>query len=212
MKKALMILLGVALVFSMAGIGTAADVSLKPSSGSPTAPVASNPIPVYYEVSESYEVTIPSDMEIGTKYNVGLVSAAVIDQGNFLNVYVNSTNGWYLKELVGSSDDPSFNRATAPYKNPGHSVQYSMTIRTLIYTDLVNPAGYSKTFKWTTGSPEQCLVYTSASGIAEADADITFAIEGTERYSGYYRDRLTFTVMIENAGDTQNAFNALHPV
>lgn len=212
MKKALMILLGVALVFSMAGIGTAADVSLKPSPGSPTNPVSSTPIPVYYEVSESYEVTIPSDMEIGTKYNVGLVSAAVIDQGNFLNVYVNSTNGWYLKEIVGSSDDPGFNRATAPYKNPGHSVQYSMTIRTQIYTDLVTPAGISRTFKWTTPSPDQCLVYTSASGIAEADADLTFAIEGAERYSGYYRDSLTFTVKIEDASKTQAAFDVLRTV
>ena len=211
MKKALMILLGVALVFSMAGIGTAVDISLKPDPGAPSDPVLSEKIPVYYEVSESYEVTIPSEMEIGKKHNVGLVSAAVIDQGKFLNVYVNSTNGWYLKELV-VLDPENFDKANAAYKVPGHSVQYSMTIRTMIYTNLVNPAGYSKTFKWTTGSPEQCLVYTSASGIAEADADITFAIEGTERYSGYYRDRLTFTVMIENAGDTQIAFNALNTV
>lgn len=189
MKKVLLILLGVALILSMAGVVGAETLN---------AEVSSALIDVTYEVSDSYVVNIPDSITVGQKYNVDLEGPAIIDSDMFLNVYINSTNNWKLIEEV-SGNDPG---------NPA-SLPYSLSAKVLIYSDLVQGYGSTQTILIQTdnGNPyKQTLIFTSKAGRDPVASDLTFNLIGTAVHAGIYKDTVTFTVKIQNLDDTDDAY------
>lgn len=204
MKKALMILLGVALVFSM--IGVAIGGTLEPLDESPEEDVISNPIPVTYSVDDSYTVRIPDAIIIGSEYQVDLTGAAVISSGKFLNVYINSTNGW---ELIETEPDDAEDNWQA------YKLTYNLKVKALIYTDLV--AGTGPTTSFTVGgegvTPEQqALIFTAKAGRDPVASDLVFSLIDSAPHSGTYKDSVTFTVKIQDAYDTEGAYPTVTPV
>lgn len=182
MKKVLMILLGLALVFSIAGV-VSADQILTSSSSSGTTKV-------YYDVSESYTVTIPDTILVNNVMPIGC-GAAIIDADSYVNIYMNSTNSYSLHLL-----DDQGNHATV---NGNHvSLNYTVAVLTGSGSILGNPL---LTYEQGT---ESYLIYTVKSGDVHSDNDLHIKLVDVAETAGYYADHLTFTVKVE----PENTFDA----
>ena len=200
MKKVLLILLGVALILSMAGVVGAG--TLIPNPVDHDADVSSSLIVVTYSVSESYVVNIPDSITVGTKYNVNLEGPAIITSDKFLNVYINSTNNWRLIEDVGG------NPVTPA------SIPYSLSAKVLIYSDLDEGTGSTQNIliQSDAGEPyKQTLIFTAKAGRDPVASDLTFNLIGTAAHAGTYKDTVTFTVKIQTKGDTSTAYPPTTP-
>ena len=175
MKKVLMILLGLALVFSMAGVA-AADQTLTSGGSSGTTEV-------YYDVSESYTVTIPDKILVNSVLSIGC-GAAIIDADSYVNIYMNSTNGYSLH-----LDDGNGGHAMV---NGNHvSLNYTIALLTGLGSELGNPL-----FTHEQGTASY-LIYTVKSGKIHSDNDLHIKLVDVAETAGYYSDHLTFTVMVQ---------------
>lgn len=98
MKKLFVILIGIALTISMAGVVSAGEIT--PESDK-TSGFPSSKITVSLSVGQEYEVSIPVDFALpadGTPYDAGDVNVEMLSliSTEVLFVYVNSEYDWYL--------------------------------------------------------------------------------------------------------------------
>ena len=169
MKKSLMILLGVALVLSMVGVGAVAAANQILNQGTPIGETT-----VVYDVSESYTVTIPDSVDMNTVLSIGS-GAAIIDSEKYLNIYVSSTHSYNVVHTV--DHDLKLN--------------YSIAVLTGTGSPLKRPL---LTYSQGAG---QYLIYSVASGDIHSDNDLHIKLVDTVETAGRYEDTLTFTVKVE---------------
>lgn len=197
MKKVLVLLLGIALVFSLAGTVSAADVPGTPDNIATNSPLLDagqtgvsegiitgskeSAVYVWYSVGvETYEVTIPGDVTFGTvgkKLETAVeVTSLTLTEGRTLNLTVNSTHGWKL-EHHGDNGQLT-----------GHNMTYEMT-----YTPINGDAPVVAT-----GTDKISLLKVTSKTFDEARTNaLTFTLKESAPTTGTFKDRLTFTVTIE---------------
>lgn len=178
MKNVLMILLGAALVLSLAGVGAVAADTTTNTNG--TWNEGNGEITVSYTIGESYSVTIPADVvipELGTPYTGDFtVNSATMGSNSNLEVTVTSTYGWQMKR---ATDD---NENVIPY--------------TMSYKD-TNGADASVTVD---DDDNSVTIYSSGDSVTEEEAitnTLSFTVSADTTLptmAGTYTDTLTFTV------------------
>lgn len=197
MKKVLVLLLGIALVFSLAGTVSAAEVPGNPDHIATNSPLLDagqtgvddgiitgskeSAVYVWYSVGvETYEVKIPGDVTFGTvgkKLETAVeVTSLTLTEGRSLNLTVNSTHGWKLEHHDKDG------------KPTGHNMTYEMT-----YTPINggNPVA-------ATGTDKISLLKVNSRNFDEnRKNDLTFTLKESAPTTGTFKDRLTFTVTIE---------------
>ena len=163
MKNVLMILLGAALVLSLAGVGGAAEPITETSDSK------SGQFLVTYTIGESYEVTVPVDVDLkgqGQNTNQEVIVNATVTPGKVLNISVMSANGWEMRIAE---------------TNAGSGIEYTMS-----YGD------DSVTF----GGRNPVEIYSTPDSVTKDIARISFSTtDSVENLpAGIYTDTLTFTV------------------
>ena len=152
MKKLLSLALVLAMMLTMSTTAFAAEIKQDTENKTGTTEVT-------HTVSDSYIVTIPDSMTVGTDATVS-VSDVTLAEGYSLAVSVSSTqydNGWKLK----NGDD---------------TLGYTLKIDN---EDVANNG----------------IVLTAESGGTGTKTLVT-ALDGTAKYSGTYKDTLTFSVNV----------------
>lgn len=219
MKKVLMVLLSVALVFSLVGVGAAAQ-QIVPNPATPANP-AEGEVTVTLTVSESYVVNIPDTVTLNrgndvTDY-VGLDMSKdhLFAANQHLNIYVASQNSWNVTyvQQVGESESV----------NP---ISYQVTVSAAGFDELVNHLAaeninvadltgrFSSPTKYVLHQnvgTNQVLVYSALVGNIRNPSPFIFKVTGDVSHSGTYQDTLTFTVMLQNDGATKEGLETVLP-
>lgn len=172
LKNVLMILLTLALVFSMAGSAAAKDIHQDSVSKNEYTEV------IFSHQSETYLVTIPAEINLA-EYNVAVSSEinatnVVLNSNRVLTVKAKSQNGWYLVEE----------------RNQTVKFAYSMKYNKNNAGALV-PA--------TSPAEEEFEILTVATGEGSGKTPLEFMRISMPPETGTYGDLVYFSVTIANA-------------
>lgn len=195
MKKALIILLGIALVISMFGVVSGDEevvVLPDPGKASGSATLAKDLLNhddtlVYYTAEESYTVTIPEYVRFGQLESQKTVTTEVksstvtLLKGHRLNLTVTSEHNWNItfhhKDTNGN--DVSDDTKTIPYE-----LSYELNAE-------------SVTLKSDSG-PGPHAVMLVPTGSQPRITQLIFKLNGYAPETGTYKDTLTFIVNVES--------------
>ncbi|MBQ3570311.1 MAG: hypothetical protein IJA20_06530 [Methanocorpusculum sp.] len=175
MKKLLMALLGIALVISMAGVASAADVEIKYDSTKPNV-APTGKMDVKLNLVQTYTVTIPNTVNLVFGEQVviddGLkVTDMVIPSTHELFITATSANKWFV---VDSSNN---------------KISYSMKVTKGLETPVTCRPNAQDTNK------DTYEIYTAHMRQVDPDpATLTFELLSTDVVMGEYSDSVTFTV------------------
>lgn len=182
MKNLLMLLLGIALIFSFAGAGAAGTVS---GTNGDLATSKTSDVSVTYTQTGSYEVTLPENIVLssteGVHAQVGVNSATVGDD-RYLLVSVASKNSWKVKD----EDNNELQYKMSYYSGDNKGDEY--------YTgDSLSSNGEAINLL--------CIGDVSGGLVAASDFEtekyskLYFELVGTPNF-GTYEDTLTFTISV----------------
>jgi len=176
MKKVLMALLGIALVISMAGVASAAEIVW--DSEDPTHQGTSGTVMVSLTLAQHYVVTIPDAVEIKYGETVVLedavfVSDLVIPANKLFQILVSSDKGWYVVDT----------------SNNNNKLSYSMTVIEENVADIICSPSTSDA-----GLPP--IYETQMNVLNHPKLDLKFVLQGIVEKMGVYNDEITFTVKI----------------
>lgn len=175
MKKLLMALLGIALVISMAGVASAADVNIKYDPNNPNV-IPTGQMNVKLNLVQTYTVTIPDTVSLVFGEQVvkdeGLkVTDMVIPSTHELFITAKSDNKWFV---VDSSSN---------------KISYSMKVTKGLENPVICRPNAEDTSK------DTYEIYTAHMRQTDPDpATLTFEILSTNVVMGEYSDSVTFTV------------------
>ena len=181
MKKVLIISITLALVFLMAGVVAADEVSTKAATISELRGYGETV--VSYGVSEGYSLQIPSDFKFtaGAHTMISKVSASSVSlyAGHMLNVTVSSHHGWKLVEHeAGSSEHGEMIEVQG-----GDELAYKLSFT-------LN--GVDKEYKENSVS-NRVPVLQVLEGAYEGSTELTFTLlQTTSPSAGHFQDKLYF--------------------
>lgn len=206
MKKVLMVLLSVALVFSLVGVGAAAQ-QIVPNPADTDNPVSKS-VTVTLEVSESYVVNIPESVtlirgsDITDYVGLDLTKDHLFAANQHLNIYVASANSWNVTYVQEEGESESVN-----------PISYQVTVSAAGFDELTTHLAaegkdvddligkFSSPTRYVLNQDvdtNEVLVYSALVGNTRNPSPLIFKVTGDVSHSGTYEDRLTFTVKLEN--------------
>lgn len=192
MKKVLMILLTLALVFSMAGIVSAGTETVLLEKAQVDATLAGKGITVVtYGVSSSYSLEIPVNFEFDNANDVRVTSVKVSDvtitTHELLNVTVSSTHGWNLVEhVISHTQGKDYDEVDDP-----HMLSYSLTFNNGVEDVTCNNT--------TCPIGTKVDVLTVESGTTSGETQLTFTLSNdAPQAAGIYVDKIEFNSKIYN--------------
>lgn len=194
MKKALIILLGIALVISMFGVVSGAEevVALpEPGQASGSATLAKDILNhddtmVYYTAEESYAITIPEYVRFGqteaqkTVTTVIKSSTVTLLKDHRLNLTVKSEHNW---NIASHSKNANGDEVADPTKTIPYELTYNLN-------------GAPVTLKSESGSGPHAVMLVPT-GSVPITTELVFKLNGYAPETGTYKDTLTFTVNVE---------------
>lgn len=199
MKKALMILLGIAMIFSMAGVVTAADDDTSLSDIPATVGQKQDPLKLgsssgdtevsYTLMTEQYSIYIPHTISFSEKktnfINSNVTAEEVSIRGtNILYVNVTSKHGFKMYQYVdaNANDIHPDNIVTN-----GKFIEYAMT-----YTSPNQPQIRVNSSSPSANGP--ITLMTVNTGTIKLEVPLTFEKETLAPDLGFFKDTLTFSV------------------
>lgn len=188
MKKVLIIYIALALVFLMAGVVAADEVSTKAATISELKGYGETV--VSYGVSEGYSLQIPSDFAFNANAQImtSKVSASSVSlyAGDMLNVTVSSHHGWKLVEHTTDSS----NHGEMIEVQDGAELAYKLSF-------ILN--GENKVYTANDVS-NNVPVLQILEGNHEGYTDLTFTlVDTTSSSAGHFQDKLYFNAEIVGA-------------
>ena len=172
MKKLLMVLLGIALVISMAGVVSAIDMTYDATSN--PNPTGTTTVKLY--LNQEYTITIPEDISLdyGSPVTDSLsISNLVMPSKKVLVISATSANGWKVKLLESSTT---------------HTITYDMDVTRADHAAV-------KCDSSKTGAIE---IYRAYMNQINAPATLTFTLTGDVEEMGNYEDTITFSVSVRD--------------
>ncbi len=184
MKNVLMLLLGIALIFSFAGAGAAGTVS---GTDGDLATSQTGEVSVTYTQTGSYEVTLPENIVLSSTGGVPAqvaVNSATVGENRWLLVSVDSKNGWKVKdednnELQYKMSYYSGFFSSDMYYTGDSSSSNGEIINLLCIGDVENGGGQTVASRFVT----------------EENSKLYFELVDAPNF-GTYEDTLTFTISV----------------